>query len=178
MKHSQVFRTAGQALLVSLVTLSLATSSHATERLDEQSIKAAFLFNFAIFVTWPRPATADQPFVVCVIGDTGIVAELTRANRKTVHGREFVVREQNPGSDPDACQILFVTEGADRYAPAILRRIHGPVLTIGETPFFLREGGMMRFLIVDERVKFQIDGGAAERAGLRIGSQLLSVAAK
>jgi hypothetical protein len=166
-------------LLVSLAVLSLVGSGQATERLAEQSIKAAFLFNFAIFVTWPQPGTANQPFVVCVIGDTGIVTELSRASRsKTVRGREFVVREQNQGDDPDACQILFITESADRYAPAVLRRIHGPVLTIGETPFFLREGGMMRFVIVDERVKFQIDAGAAERAGLRIGSQLLSVAAK
>lgn len=153
-----------------------AVDVQAVDRLQEPAVKAGFLFNFSIFVSWPT-TPSDQPFVVCILGSPEVLGELDRAARgKTVAGRKFVAREMAPGDDPNVCQVLFVSEHSDRYASALLRRVRGPVLTVGDTAFFLREGGIMRFVVTGERLKFQVDPEAADRVGLRIGSQLLSVA--
>jgi len=40
----------------------------------------------------------------------------------------------------------------------------------------VRQGGMVSFVIEAKRVRFQINRGAAEHAGLRISSKLLALA--
>jgi hypothetical protein len=47
------------------------------------------------------------------------------------------------------------------------------VLTVGEGPEFIEQGGIVAFLIQGGNVRFAIDANAAERAGLRISSRLL-----
>ncbi len=50
------------------------------------------------------------------------------------------------------------------------------LLTVGEGDSFVREGGMIGFVIDNRRVRFDINQAAAEAAGLKISSKLLSVA--
>lgn len=50
------------------------------------------------------------------------------------------------------------------------------VLTVGEFEGFAKRGGMINFIIVDNRIAFEINIDAARRAGLSISSQLLKLA--
>jgi hypothetical protein len=50
------------------------------------------------------------------------------------------------------------------------------VLTVGETPDFLREGGHARFYVENNRIRVEINAAVADRAGLKISSQLLTLA--
>ena len=50
------------------------------------------------------------------------------------------------------------------------------MLTVGEGEEFLRNGGMIAFVIEERRVRFNIDQAAAERAGLTLSARLLNVA--
>jgi len=52
----------------------------------------------------------------------------------------------------------------------------GATLTVGETPDFLAQGGIINFILEGGKVRFQIDSKAAERADLRISSHLLRLA--
>ncbi len=66
-----------------------------------------------------------------------------------------------------------------RDTPAILKQVQElPVLTIGESASFLTEGGAVRVFVEDNRIRFKVGGGAAEKKGLRISSQLLTLAAR
>jgi hypothetical protein len=47
---------------------------------------------------------------------------------------------------------------------------------VGEGDGFLDGGGMIAFILEDRRVRFNIDQGAAQKAGLKLSSRLLSVA--
>jgi hypothetical protein len=59
-----------------------------------------------------------------------------------------------------------------------MERVTGPILTVGETPQFLRDGGMVRFHIENNKVRFQINQKNAETAGLKVSSLLLALAAR
>ena len=59
-----------------------------------------------------------------------------------------------------------------------MQRVRGPILTVGETAQFLREGGMVRFYLQNNNVRFQINQKNAEAAGLKVSSQLLALAAR
>jgi hypothetical protein len=51
-----------------------------------------------------------------------------------------------------------------------------PILTVGESEFFLQNGGMIRLFRAGDRLRFQINAGAAQQRGLKVSSQLLSLA--
>lgn len=147
--------------------------------LDADRVKAAFLFNFAKFVTWPESSSSSGPIVFGVVGPElqDLIDEAVAG--KTVQGRTVVVRRLQEGDDLRGCHLLFIGASQERRTKDLLLKLQGTsVLTVGETQHFLREGGVIRFFVEENRVRFQIDTGRAERAGLRISSQLLSLSSR
>lgn len=145
---------------------------------DEYQVKAAFLVNLGRFVQWPVP---DSRLVIGVLGDDPFGERLDQAvAARVVNGRTVVVRRYDPGDDFSESQILFVSASEARRMRAILGRAQEEtgILTVGETSLFLREGGIVRFFVEGNRVRFEIDADLATRAGLRVNAQLLSLAAK
>ena len=149
----------------------------AEHRADEYQVKAAFLFNFAKFVSWQ--GVPGQTLVIGVAGDDSFGAILEATVRgKTVGGRPFEVRRFASGDQVQGCHILFVSASENRRFGDLVRQAGPGVLTVGEAPQFVREGGIVRFYVEENRVRFQINAKAAEDAGLRIHSQLMSLAAR
>jgi hypothetical protein len=50
-----------------------------------------------------------------------------------------------------------------------------PVLVVGEAPNFAISGGIIRLETVDNRVRFEINVGAAQHAKLKLDSRLLKL---
>lgn len=143
----------------------------------EYDVKAAFLYNFAKFVEWPQDAPAG-PISIGVIGRDPFEGKLEKAVLgKRVNGREFAVLHLRGEADARACHIVFIGPSEQKRLPEILRAMqHWPVLTVGDSPGFCAHGGVIGFKIVSDRVGFDINPDAAERAQLRLSSKLLSVA--
>jgi YfiR/HmsC-like len=141
---------------------------------SEYDVKAAFLLNFANFVEWAEPSQPQKPFFICILGDDpfgGMLDELARG--ESMKGHPIQVRRVRRFEE--SCQILFMS-AAVRNPYATLSRVSPGVLTVGESPDFLREGGMINFVVEDRRVRFDVNLKAAERASVRLSSQLLGVA--
>ena len=51
-----------------------------------------------------------------------------------------------------------------------------PVLTVGEGPDSLTRGGMIEFVVVEDRVRFSVNLDAANRCSVGLSSELLKVA--
>jgi len=148
----------------------------AQPQFSEQRLKAAFLNQFAQFVEWP-PMPGASDLQLCVLEPNPFGAELEELARgETVGSRPVVVRRLDPVDPPDSCHVLFVSAQTTR-GPEVLKAIATrPILTVGEGPRFLDDGGIIALRVVDRRVRFDIDTANAQRAGLRISSQLLSLA--
>ena len=148
--------------------------------IEEYQIKAAFLFNFAKFVEWPAQAfkSADSPIEICVLGPDPFGSSLDKAvEGKAVGNRRFVIREVRDAPQAGECHILFVSAAGWAQSRAVLRDIKKCcVLTVGETGEFIAGGGMINLRLEEARVRMEINPDAAERAGLRISSKLLSLA--
>lgn len=85
--------------------------------------KAAVLYKFVQFVTWPPESfsSPSDPIVACVLGQNSFafaLKELTRG--KLASGRPFAVREVVDPRQAKSCQILFV--GALQRSPTIPKR--------------------------------------------------------
>ena len=172
------------ATCLALVVLALgATSAVSAQRPSvaaEYEVKAAYLFNFASFVTWPAPAFASpaSPIVIGVVGDSPLEEPLVRMVREEkINGRPIVVRRVARTDEMKPCHILFLGTNDSRQLARWLTELRdSPVLTVGEAEDFLNSGGMVRFVLTDNRVVFDVNLDATSRAGLRPSARLLRVA--
>ena len=158
------------------VVFPVLASAAESDRLDEAQVKAAFLYNFAKFIQWPTSENRPEALSIGIVGADRFRDVLgSIVNGKTVNGRDIEVRQVLNDDDVRAYHIIFIAAESRRTADVIQRVAHAGVLTVGETPQFLQEGGVIQFYIRDNRVRFQINAAAANNAGLKISSQLLSL---
>jgi hypothetical protein len=145
----------------------------------EYQIKAAYLYNFAKFVEWPREAFPDSnsAFTICIIGDPFRGALERTVQNEIWNGRRLSIRRIEAPADVRTCQVVYISEtDSERTAEILMAAANAPVLTVGETDDFIPGGGMIRFVENGGRVRFEINPEAAERVSLHVSSRLLRLA--
>jgi YfiR/HmsC-like len=164
--------------LTILVAMLLRTA--AAQSATEYQVKAAFLFNFAKFIDWPADAfpNADAPLQICVLGQDPFGRDFEQViEDKAVNGHRLEVAHPDGVPQSRACQILFIGASEKQRVREILHGLRGAsVLTVGETPGFAAMGGVINFVLDENRVRFEINVKAAERAHLKLSARLLTVA--
>lgn len=159
--------------------VALAVSSAAAQPPAEESVKAAFLYNFTKFVDWPEAAFpgSSAPFHVCVVANERFRRELTNILvNEHVAGRAIAVTETKSDDDLKTCHLAYFDEDADRPGRQLSALGRAPVLTVGEGPRFLEQGGVIAFTLENNRVRFDISKRRADASGLNVSSKLLRVA--
>ena len=144
---------------------------------SEYEVKAVYLLNFTKFIEWPPTAfeTSTSPISICILGNDPFGNTLDQMVKgEFVNGRPVAVQRLKRPPPPKTCHILFST-GIDKESRELAEPGPG-LLTVGEGASFLREGGMIGFVIENRRVRFDVNQAAAEKAGLKISSKLLAVA--
>jgi hypothetical protein len=143
----------------------------------EYQVKAAFLFNFAQFVEWPREALdgADSPIVIGVLGENPFgdyLDELVR--NEQINGHPLHVRRFARVEEVGPCHILFVSRSEAAKLERIIAALRGrPLLTVGEMENFCRLGGIVRFTTESGRIRLRISVETARASRLVISSKLL-----
>ena len=158
------------------VSLCTAFPIHAAE---EYQIKAAFLYNFIKYVTWPSGAfpAADSPYVIGVVGKDPFGDRLDELARQSLKGRLLKIVRLDSGAPLVSCHLLFVPDSEKKKWDQIFNRLGtAPVLTVGEGDRFALSGGVINFYTENNRVRFEINVDAARRAELTIDSAMLNLA--
>lgn len=146
----------------------------------EYQIKAAFIYNFAKFVEWPADAfsTDTAPITIGVLGDNVFGDNLERTiQNKVINNHPFAFRAFRSIADITNCQILFISRSEKKHLPQILGALQKTsTLTVSEMDQFIQSGGMINFVIEEERIHFEINNENAKKSGLKISSKLLGLA--
>ena len=168
-----------------LVTLWIASGGQAVCLAESQApslpqVQAAFLFNFTKFVTWPKDAfqRADNAVVIGVLGEDpfGQVLEDTIRD-KTVMGKPLTVKRFQTIQDAANSHILFLSSSEEPHLPEIMKALkHTSVLTVSDMAQFAERGGMVALTLDEQRIRLKVNLDAVDRAGLKMGSQLLKLA--
>jgi len=151
----------------------------AQSSVDEYRLKAAFVYRFPQFVEWPAEAFQQSRTVdLCVLQPNPFGSELDQlATGESLNGRPLRVRAVNTIDGLQGCHALFAGARSELAAAALKAVAGRPVLTVGESDQFLASGGIIALKVVDRRVRFEVNTGNAQKAGLRISAQLLNLAA-
>jgi hypothetical protein len=147
----------------------------------EYQVKAAYLLNFTRYVEWPAQAfeSPSDSVRVCVLGQDpfGPVLDATLRG-KTTQGRQLAVRRVRSSAETTACHLVFISRETWRRLGELPRTLRSTGrLTVGESDEFAQAGGVIGFVIQNEAVRFVVNTDARDRAGLRISSRMLSLAA-
>jgi uncharacterized protein DUF4154 len=142
--------------------------------------EAEALYHLAEFVEWPaeRNVKGGATFNFCILGRDPFGGLLDDAVLGHPIGEKptMIVRGSEFG-DLGRCDVLFISSSEVKRLPKILRQVGDKnILTVSEAAGFVGDGGIIQFLKADNRISFAINVDAAQRAGLRIRAQLLSLA--
>jgi hypothetical protein len=147
----------------------------------EYQLKAAMLANFALFVDWPPTAfsTAGSPFVACVVGNDPFGPWLKHELGQRVGGHPVEIRHLVEGEAAPECHLVFISRSEQPRLKQVLASLHTKsALIVGDASDitdFCRNGGMIGFVMEGRKVRFDLNAGAAAKAGLKIDSKLKRV---
>jgi YfiR/HmsC-like len=148
-----------------------------TAPVSEYQVKAVFLFNFAQFVDWPPQAfpEAQTPLVIGVLGEDPFGAYLDETVRnEKVNNRPLAVQRYRHVEEIKTCHVLFISRSEVDQLEQILVRLQGRnILTVGDADGFAVRGGMIRFVLAENKIRLRINLEAAKGANLTISSKLL-----
>lgn len=145
----------------------------------EQALKAACIFNFCQFITWPADAfdAPSSSIVIGVYGNDAFGAVLEAMVRgEIVRGRPIQVRRCRRAEDSLDCHMLFVS-GTEARSATLLRFIQNRrIVSVGENDDFISSGGMITLTAVQNRVRLRINLPAVRAGGVSVSSKLLRLA--
>ena len=170
-------KAAARLLIAAVLCLAPTASARAADSL-EAPVKATYLYKFVPFVEWPAAAFTSpaQSVVLCVLVGDPFGAVLDQAVRgQKVGARPISVRRLARTEKATGCHVLYLSAPRAPAAVDALQSAHGaPVLTV--TDQANGAGGIVNFVLRENRVRFTIDPRAAAHNGLTISSKLLSLA--
>lgn len=171
---------------------------------NEYEIKAAFMLQFVKFIDgWKFQQNDDEgnntksdsnsPIRVGIIGKTPFGDALVPLQNRKIRDRKVVIQyfegltTLNTGDkkvtvhpkikDIEQCDLIFTCSSEKQYFRNILDPLrHKRILTIADTPGFIKNGGAINFVVEENKVRFEINIAAANRAKLKIRSNLLRLA--
>src|SRR4051794_21299102 len=147
----------------------LCTTPLQAEVTSESRLKAAIVSKFPQFIEWPQTALDGRTTIdVCVAQPDQFGSDLQDLlSGEQLNGRALAMRRLSAAADVGTCHVLFVPAGASARRAILAAAARHPVLTVSDDPGFLDAGGIVCLRVIDGRVRFEIDDGAARRAGLR-----------
>lgn len=164
-------------LIVVLAFLSIGTLKAQDAETDKY--KSLFTLNFIRYVDWPEAAKKGD-FVIGVVKNSSLAKNLrTKSEGKKFGYQNIVVKEFKKIEDVTDCQILYVS-GTNSYlknsATLASKLQNKNSLIITESEGAIDKGAMINFVIVDNKLKFELSEQNAKSFGLGFSNSLTAMA--
>ena len=172
-------------LALSWIVVPVRAHSVDPQNTARPKITALYLYNFLLFVDWPKGACSNSNTIkVAILNAPQVYDAMKPMSGKMVKGKKLAIFSFSSGQElVDSCQVLFVGGTETETVKDLLKRVKGkPVLTVGDMPGFMELGGMVSFKCPDdlrkrekERKRFIINLSAVQKSRLKIRSRLLRI---
>jgi hypothetical protein len=168
--------------IITLLLLIGNLSPHVdADTLKQSQTKAVYLFNLALFLTWPNNTfkSPEQPFRLCILGKDpfGVELDIIVENEK-IESHQVVVPRISTIEMSRYCQILFINKSEQNHLATILAYLSKrPILTISEINNFVKQGGMIQFFNTNNnQVRLIINPKKLKQASIKPSANLLEIA--
>lgn len=147
----------------------------------EARVKAAYLVKFTKFIYWDSRAantrSSTSPIIISVLGSDPVGGLLDKFSQNQRSGSPIIVNRIGKDlNDLENCNLLFISKQEAARLPTIFKQLEGSnVVTVSDINNFARRGGMIGFVVDEDRVKLEINLDATNKAGLKISAKLLEL---
>lgn len=149
--------------------------AHEEDRLAR--FKAVFVYYFIDYIHWPT-ADSNEPFRIGLLGSSSLGAPLKEiASKRKVGKRNIQIQAYETLKDLKPCDLIFVTQTKKHLIDELSKRITDQnTLTISDGPGLAKLGIAINMVLVNGKLKFEINRQALDNANLKASSQLLKLA--
>jgi hypothetical protein len=99
---------------------------------------------------------------------------IARAN--LVKDKKIILKHFSSPEDISYCHILFIPREYSLPLKSVFEKVDKKVLIVSDKPGAARQGASINFIVVNDKLKFEISQYALYSAGLKASSQLLKLA--
>jgi hypothetical protein len=143
----------------------------------EYQIKAAFIFNFSQFVSWPDSTFSSDtdPIIIAVVGKNpfgNYLPELIQGEKSGNH--PLVFKHYKDIADIGPCHILYVSREKD-FAEIREWAADKSILTITDSKQPM-QGEIIKLVFENKKIRFEVNSKAAREVDLSLSSKLLRLA--
>ena len=169
-----------RSALAALLLWSVAGWSTESAPPLEFQLKAVFLFHFAQFVDWPDQAfaTPQSPLTICVLGEDpfdGFLDDTVKGEK--INDHPFAVHRAQSLEEIGRCHILYFSNSDSARVKQDLAAVKGQsVLPVGDGDEFERSGGIIGFMLAENKIRLLVNPEAAKAANQKLSSKLLQAA--
>ncbi len=179
-RQTRIMRAIVAAIAMVVAAALPAGRVHAQKVASIDEVKAAFVYQFANFITWPDGAFSDAsaPVVIGILGNETVAKVLRESVRdKKVGERPILVRDLATPQEAAECQIVFLDRSDDKRVGEYLAvLVSKPILTVSDDDNFTEEGGVIKLYEQQNKLRIEINVDEAARSNLTVSSKLLSLA--
>lgn len=144
---------------------------------QEYLVKAKYLLNIPLFTEMPPQAKNGTAYTICLMGDTSLENVLSSSRGRQIKNLPLTVRRIEEVSQAGSCQMLFIASSERHRLQTILPEAQRRgILTVSDMRDFTRQGGMLNLLTINNRVTFDLNLAAANKASISFSSHLLKLA--
>lgn len=172
----KLFRIIPYLVIAALMAPIPPAPVYANPTLDEDRIKAAFVYNFIKFIEWPAKSfsTDSAPIYVCVWGTRTETGLLNPLHAKIAKSREIHVVYTRKIDELSRCHVVYLGKNNGGSYRKVLGLISGQsILSVSDIAGFAENGGLIGLFRSDNQMRFAINLNATQSSGLRMSSRLL-----
>jgi hypothetical protein len=139
--------------------------------------QAIFIYNFTRMIEWPEDYKTGD-FIIGIYGSSELLNELKPyISSKLVGSQPIKTVQFNNASEIAKCQILFIGYPKTKELPAITAKLgNSSTLIISEKKGALEAGATINFVMVEDKLKFELKAINATKYGIKIHSKLETMA--
>jgi hypothetical protein len=169
----------GAALLACTFLLAATWTRRGSAQLSSASVdelKVAYTFHFLELIEWKAEGPSLE---FCAYTSSAVGDEMMNTFRNRKIRKMQITTRRSGRDDPhvDRCKAMFIPESSADEVSALLRRLqNAQTVTVSSLPDFVDAGGIIGFVIVGDRLRFDINEAAAAKHGLKISARLLELA--
>lgn len=175
--HFALIKVVTQSFILVLLLLQTAEChSQGKEQQQAADVKAVFMYNFTHYIEWDS-TVASRHFVIGILGSSPIRKSLLEiAENNLALNRQIEIVTYNSPEEIGECQMLFIPEASKYPLSSILSNTDNNTLTVSEHPGYASRGTNFNFIIVKNKIKFEVNLKALAQKNIKVSSQLLKLA--
>jgi hypothetical protein len=141
--------------------------------------QAMFIYNFSRLIEWPD-SYKSGPFIIGTLGNSATYNELEAYTlNKSVGSQSIQVRKFNSAAEIGNCHILFVPFNKTKELSNVVSVIgNKSTLIITEKNGGIDAGAAINFLIIGDKLKFEVKPINATSRKIKMSSKLSEMAFK